>query len=716
MTHMRVLALSCLAALLYSVCAACGAHPMSLSDLKKLSGPWDVTVNGAPDGSMLAVGWNGEVLLVDLRGRRVVRDIGPGFGPRWAPNSRELAFYSMRSGALQLWVWRRRSNRSRQLTRDAGGLDIDPTTRVAGFVLDAFHISWSPDGSHLTFASRRPLAKRAAPRGGGTDQVRASPGAPIVLTNSTPLARTLKGVLVHPGYVYGGVEYSDDGATIRTRAGENSTTQVRVVDVDTGVGRWLTSGSHSHFDPAWSPDGRYIACVSVRGAGTIPWATETQIEVIAQPSGVVQEVTSGPEVKSSPVWMAPADRLAFMQSRTAFTWPTMYATSVERPQAPVGISALNGIDRRIGKLLWSRAARAFLVGYRDGVSSPLARIPLHSPRIVLTRAPFPVAVYDFTTFNRGAVAWVQSDPQDLWTLRYLGRGARRPITLLHFTNVPKAGELGRVEVVRWRNGSGVNLEGTVLLPPHFSRGARYPLIVDAYPLIGGSNWTDPMLSNYAWAAAGYVVFRPSPPAPIVWVNSWTTPASSAVAKGPKGWAITVDDVMSGVDHLVAQGVVDPNRMCLYGWSNGGGVVDYLVTRVHRFRCAVAVEPAFADMVRPFLLSPQDMVGWLDDGKQLDAGLSDYIALSSVFHLSSVRTPMLLADGDEDGDFLLNSIEVYDQLRQLGKPVTLLRYPGQGHGFSGAAMRNFWGREMAFFAKYLRPHQRSDAVAASRTGE
>lgn len=365
------------------------------------------------------------------------------------------------------------------------------------------------------------------------------------------------------------------------------------------------------------------------------------------------------------------------------------------------------------KLVWSGASRQFLASYKNGVSSPLARIPFRSPRVVLTKAPYPLSVYDFTIFGSGAVAWIQSDPKNLWTLRYAAEGVHRPSTLLRLTRVPSGVKLGRAEIVKWRNDRGQEQEGTVLLPPGFARGVRYPLIVDAYPLIGGSNWTSPMLGNYAWAAAGYAVFRPSPPAPIVWDNPWTTRASSAVAKGPKGWAVTVDDVMSGVDQLVAEGIVDPDRMCLYGWSNGGGVVDYLVTRIHRFRCAVSVEPALPDLVRPFLLSPQEQVSWLDDGKQLDQGLADYIALSAVFHLSSVQTPMLLADGDKDGDFLLNSIEVYDQLRQMGKEVTLVRYPNQGHGFSGSALSNFWDREMAFFARHLGPRRcEGGAVALS----
>jgi dipeptidyl aminopeptidase/acylaminoacyl peptidase len=63
--------------------------------------------------------------------------------------------------------------------------------------------------------------------------------------------------------------------------------------------------------------------------------------------------------------------------------------------------------------------------------------------------------------------------------------------------------------------------------------------------------------------------------------------------------------------------------------------------------------------------------------------------------------MLLAAGDDDGYFLLGAIELYNSLRWLKKDVTLLRYAGQGHGFTGSALKDFTAREMAFFDLYLK---------------
>jgi dipeptidyl aminopeptidase/acylaminoacyl peptidase len=71
-------------------------------------------------------------------------------------------------------------------------------------------------------------------------------------------------------------------------------------------------------------------------------------------------------------------------------------------------------------------------------------------------------------------------------------------------------------------------------------------------------------------------------------------------------------------------------------------------------------------------------------------------------MSGNHTPVLLADGDKDQGFILGTLEMYSGLRRQGKEVTLIRYPDQGHGFTGAAMKDFWEREMAFFGKYLKP--------------
>jgi dipeptidyl aminopeptidase/acylaminoacyl peptidase len=273
--------------------------------------------------------------------------------------------------------------------------------------------------------------------------------------------------------------------------------------------------------------------------------------------------------------------------------------------------------------------------------------------------------------------------------------------------------MGQVEIVRWKNHRGEALEGSLLLPPNYDGSQRYPLIVDAYPFMGGTDWLDPMMGNQVWASAGYAVFRPSPRAPNSWINPWKASSARLAVKGPQGWAVTLDDVLSGVAHLARRGVADPNRMCLYGFSNGGGVANYLVTQTDQFKCAVSVAAALPDWGRTALLDTGEW-SWISTlaGVPLWKDPSLYVKLSSVYYLDRVRTPMLLASGDADGEALLGAIEVYNGLRHAGSDVTLLRYKDQGHGFTGTSLEDFWGREMAFFATHLRPTNPSTELIAT----
>lgn len=103
----------------------------------------------------------------------------------------------------------------------------------------------------------------------------------------------------------------------------------------------------------------------------------------------------------------------------------------------------------------------------------------------------------------------------------------------------------------------------------------------------------------------------------------------------------------------------------------------------------------------FLLPNQnDLITSMADGVSLEQNPGEYVALSSAFQMDSVTTPVMLVAGDEDGLFLVNTVELYNRLRVYGKPVTLVRYPRQGHVLEGAALADFWARSVRFFDEHL----------------
>src|SRR5689334_993387 len=108
-----------------------------------------------------------------------------------------------------------------------------------------------------------------------------------------------------------------------------------------------------------------------------------------------------------------------------------------------------------------------------------------------------------------------------------------------------------------------------------------------------------MGGSQSWASGGYMVFFPSWRVPQVWMNLMKSEEFMAAVKGPQGWDIAVDDIMSGIDAVLAKGYVDPDRMGMMGFSNGGGIVDYLVTATDRFKAAVSVAPVIPDYLTLF---------------------------------------------------------------------------------------------------------------------
>ena len=188
------------------------------------------------------------------------------------------------------------------------------------------------------------------------------------------------------------------------------------------------------------------------------------------------------------------------------------------------------------------------------------------------------------------------------------------------------------------------------------------------------------------------------------MNDWSTRSYGLVARGRGGWDIAQDDLMSGIKSLVAAGLIDRERVCIYGHSNGGALALNAIARTSDFACAVAVSPVDLNWFNAFSIETSG-AAWtarmLGSHSMFDDPQS-YLDLSVVFRASDIHTPTLIAIGDYDSpETVLGAIGMYNSLRYLQRSVTMLRYRNQGHVFEGTAMKDFWDRELKFFDKYLR---------------
>lgn len=296
--------------------------------------------------------------------------------------------------------------------------------------------------------------------------------------------------------------------------------------------------------------------------------------------------------------------------------------------------------------------------------------PKHATRLFFTRSTF-------ATFP------------DLWTANADFRGMQR----LSDAN-PQQREFrwGDAELVHWVDGDGKPRQGVLVKPDGFDPKKRYPMMVYFYERMtqGLHNYvapapgTSPNASYYV--SNGYLWFMPD----VVYEVGY--PGNSCVKC-----------VTSGVQHLVAQGFVDPNGIAAAGHSWGGYQTAFLVTRTNLFACVESGAPVSnmlsayggiryeSGVSRQFQYErTQSRIG----GTPWEYPLR-YQENSPIWFADKVQTPVLILHNDQDGAVpWTQGIEYFTALRRLGKECYLFNYNGEGHGLRNRANMKDWTRRMA----------------------
>jgi len=261
-------------------------------------------------------------------------------------------------------------------------------------------------------------------------------------------------------------------------------------------------------------------------------------------------------------------------------------------------------------------------------------------------------------------------------------------------------ELAEQRIVRWTARDGLELEGMLMMPLHPDGPA--PLIVDVH---GGpeSNHRHGWISRYAnpgqaMSARGYAVFFPN------YRGSTGRGVAFAASAFGEPAGPEFDDIVDGVDHLIAEGIVDGDRVGVMGGSYGGYATFWLTTYYSdRFRAGVGMV-GVSDLVSKRFLTD---IPFEDQYVHMGDPVRDSWELmrerSPINYADKSRTPLLIVHGDGDPRVHPSqSQEMYRALKMAGHPaVRLLFYPGEGHGNAKRYGRaDFVHRTMAWFDHYL----------------
>ncbi|HEX2038687.1 MAG TPA: S9 family peptidase [Acidimicrobiales bacterium] len=259
-------------------------------------------------------------------------------------------------------------------------------------------------------------------------------------------------------------------------------------------------------------------------------------------------------------------------------------------------------------------------------------------------------------------------------------------------------QVGPLEPATWKAPDGLTVEGLVCSPPHGDRPFPLVTVLHGGPIWAWTNtWSasSPLVSLLV--SRGYAVFLPNPRGSMGRGREF-----ASLVVGDMGGADS-DDILAGIDALVAGGFADPARLGVTGGSYGGFMTSWLVTRTKRFAAAVSVAP---------------VTNWYTQHNQSNIGTFDRLFLdadpfvtsgrhfdrSPAMHAAGVTTPVLNIAGALDrctppGQ----AVEFHNVLREHGAETALVLYPEEGHGVrSMPAQLDFCVRVVSWFEAYMPP--------------
>jgi dipeptidyl-peptidase 4 len=604
----------------------------------------------APDSKHLIFDSQGQLWLYDLRSETAVQFTSasePSGDPKFSPDGGHVAYVRKHN----LYVRPVDGKDEKQLTKDTGenlfNGDIDWVYAEELTVRSNYF--WSPDSKDIVFLH---MDESKVPTYPITDWL---PTHPNVENEKYP-------------------KVGDPNPVVR----------LGVVDADKGKVRWisLTSDTESYIPRfGWVRDGVIWAEVLNR--------TEDKMDLyfVDAKSGksriVLTETTPGAWIDFEHV------EVRFLKSNGQFLWPSwrdgnmhlylysfdkqnpmMAEAKLERQLTKGGFEVLGieGVDEAAGTVFFSankvdpRQMHIFSVQLDgSGFKALNAEEGMHSGNFSDDGKHYTHTFFGPQTVTTISLCAVSGTCKPVWKARdaIAEYGLRAP------------------KYLEFKAEDGTVLYGRLLLPPDAPAGGKIPLIVNIYggpaaQLVrkGAPDPFDEILSR-----KGFAIFA---------VDNRGTPGRDRkfqTAIRHEFGAIELKDQLTALDQLLAQyRQLDPDRLAIWGWSNGGSMTLYAMTHSDRFRAGVAVAPV-TNQVNYDTIYTERYMGLLKDDK------AGYEESDVTRDADKLHGALLLVHGTSDDNVhFQNSIQMIDALVKAGKQFRLMTYPNKTHSIAGKDAR------------------------------
>jgi len=573
------------------------------------------------------------------------RDVSES-GAAWSPDGTRIAFTSGTDNGSEIHVYWLANGKTARLTQ----LDRSPRG-----------LSWSPDGRQIAFSML-------------------VPEAPPVLV--TPPQKPDGAEWAEAPRVTTRLKYERDGSGYI----ETGYNHHFVVPADGGSARQVTSGEFHHSEaPEWSADGKSLIFSGNRNADWEHQFENSEIYRVALDSGEITALTerNGPDF--SPVVSPDGKKIAYLGFEDKVRTYQLTRLQVMNVDGSGRRELLPDLDRSVSDMRWNKGSDGLYFQYDDHGDTKIGFVSLAgktrevATNLGGTTIGRPYGGGSFSLSSSGRIAYTHVTayrPAELAIVD--GRGGRINVITSLNADLLQHRTLSQVEEVWYKSTvDGRDIHGWVVTPPGYDKSESYPLIVEIHggPVSNYGARFSPEIQLYA--AAGYVVFYPNPRGS----TSYGEEFGDLLFNNYPG--DDYQDVMDGVDTLIAAGVADEDRLYITGGSAGGIMTAWAIGKSNRFRAAAVVKPVMNWVSKT--LTADNYYGYANyryPGQPWE-NIEGYMKFSPISLVGNVETPTLVMVGTADMRTPISEAkQLYNALKIRGIDTALVEVPDAPHNIAG----------------------------------
>jgi dipeptidyl aminopeptidase/acylaminoacyl peptidase len=589
---------------------------------------WVDKVNDARESSIYIMGVDGS------KPRKLV----DGGSPVWSPDGSRIAYTARgEPSGTQIFV--------RYMDAEGAVTQITRLTSAPG------NIRWSPDGRWIAFTMQVPNTG-----GGWRVESQAMQFRPRGAT-WTAAPRVVEKL-----------DYRQD----RLGFSADAVQHLFVVPADGGTPRQVTDGEWSAGAADWTPDGRSLIYAAGPRVPDAEYAwRESDVYAVDVATRATRQLTTRKGPDGSPAISPDGKLIAY----TGYDWTTdtwvdskLYLMNVDGS----GSRMLLDMDRSPQNLTWARDGSGIYFSTQSEGSQNLHFVTLSGQARKVTSGTHMLSVTDIHA-NGTAVGTLTAPtrPGDVVAFNVRSPGTITTVTDVN-GDVLYGKTLGDVEEIWYTSVDNVRVQGWIVKPPGFESSRKYPLMLSIH---GGPHSMYNVGFNFAFqehAANGFVVLYTNPRGSTGYGSAF----GNAIKNAYPGK--DYDDLMKGVDEVIAKGYIDTENLFVYGCSGGGVLTAWIVGHTDRFAAASSNCPVINWLS---FVGTTDGPSWYRNFEKLPwDDPSEHLRRSPLMYVGNVKTPTMLMTGVNDLRTPISQTEeFYEALKVRKVPTAMVRFNEEWHG-------------------------------------